>query len=200
MPKRPPKLSRGYTKVREWLFDSDDDTMPVPRLPVATSPAVRAHADCISPPPPKRMAFAAAPAKAVPSATRRESVLPKPRPPTTTVLGQCLCSRNRPRACAAEDIAAAPLGCTSPHASKGEYEGHAASRIKWRPLCPPPTHIDRAPPCPRWCSMANCCDQRETKNAMDVLGERYCRSPTDRSSDGGRQALATCHKRGQADN
>ena len=76
-----PKLARGYTRAGRYLFDSDDDT-PVPELPVATIPAVQAPPDCISPPPSKRVTLAEAPmAKAVASAMKKESVLPKQPPP-----------------------------------------------------------------------------------------------------------------------
>ena len=73
-----PKLARGYTRVGRYLLDSDDDT-PMPELPVVTIPAVQAPPDCISPPPCKRVTLAEAPmAKAVASAMKRESALPKP--------------------------------------------------------------------------------------------------------------------------
>jgi len=86
MAKHAPKLARGYTRAGIYLFDSDDDT-PVPELPVATIPAVQAPPDCISPPPSKRVTLAEAPmAKAVASAMKRESVLPKPPPPSTTAI------------------------------------------------------------------------------------------------------------------
>ena len=134
MSKRPPKLSRGYTKVKDWLFDSDDDTWPVPRLPVATSPAVPAHADCISPPPPKRMTFVAAlTAKAAPSVTRRESVLPKSRPPplpcfpsayatgTDPVHVQSRTSRQPPLAAPAITPAKGSMRDMQPPVSNGEH-------------------------------------------------------------------------------
>ena len=120
MPKRPPKLSRGYTKVREWLFDSDDDTMPVPRLPVATSPAVPAHADCISPPPPKRMTFAAAlTAKAAPSVTRRESVLPKSRPPPLPCFPSAYATGTDPVHVQSRTSRQPPLAAPAPTPAKG---------------------------------------------------------------------------------
>ena len=94
-----PRLARGYTRAIDYLFDSDEDA-PMPPLPIATIPAKSFPPGCISPPPQMRVTFDAAPTpKAVASATRRESVLPKPPPPR----GPCLASseRNRLRAYAA---------------------------------------------------------------------------------------------------
>ena len=61
-------LSRGYTWASRYLFDSDDDA-PLPKRP-AININHPAHADCISPPPPKPVNSAAAPkTKAVASAS-----------------------------------------------------------------------------------------------------------------------------------
>jgi len=119
MSKRPPKLARGYTKLKEWLFDSDDDTS-VPQLPVATSPAVPAHADCISPPPPKRMtSVAALTAKAAPSVTRRESVLPKPRPPPLPCFPSAYATGTDPVHVQSRTSRQPPLAAPAPTPAKG---------------------------------------------------------------------------------
>ena len=51
--------------------------------------------------------------------------------------------------------------------------------------------------------MAKCRNKADIKDGMAVVGERHCRSPTGTEAwqdpDGGRQAIATCHERGQAD-
>ena len=65
MAKHAPKLARGYTRAREFIFDSDDDA-PLPELPILS--------DCISPPPPKRETSSAAPIHAAPHGNEAPNV------------------------------------------------------------------------------------------------------------------------------
>ena len=187
MAKRAPMLSRGYTRARDYLFDSDDDT-PVPELPVRTI-SHPAQPGCISPPPPKRVTSTAAPmTKARRLGQHGEMFNHGASDETATPTGV--------PECAAQHIVSAPLGCINPQASKGVLEGHGANAASHS--IRPPTHIDRVPPCRRWCSMAKCRNERESKDDMAVVGERCCRSPTDmqggwQAPDGGKQAIATCH-------
>ena len=75
-------LARGYTRAGDYLFDSDDDA-PLPLLPIVTIPAKSSPTGCLSPPPRMRVTFGEVPTPGVvASATRRESGIPKPPPPS----------------------------------------------------------------------------------------------------------------------